>query len=96
MAGCAPSPAARADLEEIRDCTARHWDDAQAERCTRDTQAACKAPGDGATRGRPADDVRAEHLKLSVGSHVMFYRVRFDAVEIIRILHQRLDAVLHV
>lgn len=57
MAGYALSPAARADLGEIWEYTAGRWGETQAERCTRDLQAACEAPDDGSELGRSAEDV---------------------------------------
>ena len=91
MAGYALSPAARADLEEIWAYTAGRWGEAQAELYTRDIQAACEKLVDGTERGRSAEDVRAGYRKLAVGSHVMYFRLRSGTVEIVRILHGRMD-----
>ena len=91
MSGYALSPAARADIEGIWDYTVRHWGEAQAERYTRGIRDVCEALGDGTLSGRSAEDIRAGYRKVAVGSHVMFYRVRADAVEIVRILHQSMD-----
>ena len=91
MAGYALSPAAEADVEEIWDYTVRNWGEAQAERYTRDIRDACEALGDGTLSGRSAENIRAGYRKAAVGSHVVFYRVRDDVVEVIRILHQSMD-----
>ena len=91
MAGYALSPAARADIGEIWDYTVRHWGEAQAERYTRNIRDACEALGDGTLSGRSAEDIRAGYRRTAVGSHVMFYRVHADVVEIIRIL-RRIDS----
>ena len=96
MAGYALSPAARADLEEIWDYTADRWGEAQAERYTNDIRAACQALADGTEHGRSAEDVRAGYRKLAVGSHVMYVRVRSGTVEIVRILHRRMDVARRI
>ena len=96
MAGHALSPAARADIEEIRDRTVRHWGEAQAERYTRTIRDACEALGDGTLSGRSAEDIRAGYRKAAVGSHVLFHRVRADVVEIVRILHRSMDVGRHI
>ncbi len=96
MAGYALSPAARADLGEIWEYTAGRWGETQAERYTRDLQAACEALGDGTERGRSAEDVRAGYRKLAVGSHVMYFRLRSGSVEIVRILHRRMDVARRI
>jgi len=46
--------------------------------------------------GRSAEDIRAGYRKAAVGSHVMFYRVRADVVEIVRILHRNMDVARHI
>ena len=96
MAGYALSPAAQADLEKIWDYTASHWGEAQAERYTRDIQAACEALSAGTLVGRSAEDIRAGYRKVAVGSHVMYVRERSGTLEIIRILHRRMDVARHL
>jgi toxin ParE1/3/4 len=86
------SPAARADLGEIWDYTAGRWGTEQAERYVRDITEACQALADERREGRSIDDVRPGYFKLAVGSHFLFYRFT-DArvVDVVRILHQRMD-----
>ena len=96
MAGYVFSPAAQADLEEIWDYTVRHWGVAQAERYTRDIQAACEAVSAGILVGRSAEDIRAGYRKIVVGSHVAYFRERSGTLEIIRILHRRMDVARHI
>ena len=90
------SPAARNDLEEIWEYTVRHRGAAQAERYTRDIHAACRALGDGTRAGRSAEDIRAGYRKLAVGSHVIYFRLRSDKAEIVRILHGRMDVTRRI
>lgn len=47
--------------------------------------------------GSPCDDVRAGYIKKQVGCDLIFYR--FDTsskIEIIRVLHKRIDVALHL
>ena len=96
MAGYALSPAAQTDLEEIWDYTVGRWGEAQAERYTRDIQAACEALSDGSSVGLSAEEIRAGYRKVGVGSHVMYYRERESTIEIVRILHRRMDVARHI
>ena len=96
MAGYALTPAAQADLWEIWDYTARHWGEAQAVRYTRDIQVTCDGLSDGTLVGLSAEDVRPGYRKIGVGSHVMYYRERASALEIVRILHRRMDVSRHI
>ena len=41
--------------------------------------------------GKSCDDLRAGYRKYPVGKHLIFYRQSPDRLEIIRILHQRMD-----
>ena len=96
MPGYALSPAAQVDLSEIWDYTAEHWSEAQAERYTRGIQATCEGLSDGTLVGLSAEDIRTGYRKIAVGSHVMYYREREGALEIVRILHRRMDVSRHL
>ena len=96
MGSYALSPAAQADLEDIWDYTVRRWGEAQAEDYTRNIQAACEALSEGTMISRSAGEIRAGYRKVTVGSHVMFFCMQSDVVEIIRILHQSMDIERHL
>ena len=46
--------------------------------------------------GTKIDDIRAEYFKYRIGSHMIFYRMVYDDVQIVRILHQRMDVESHI
>ncbi len=48
------------------------------------------------TRGRVCDEVRAGYRRYGIASHHVYYRVPDDGVDVIRILHQRMDPSPHV
>lgn len=85
------SPRAQADIEEIWDYTETRWGRDQAEIYVRQIKTAIENLAADPNRGRPCDDVRAGYRKYPVGSHVLFYRVRPDGVDIVRVLHGRMD-----
>ena len=95
MAGYALSPAAQADLAEIWDDTVRRWGEAQAERYTRNVQATCEGLSDGILVGLSAEHIRPGYRKIGVGSHVIYFRERSGTLEIMRILHRRMDVARH-
>ena len=90
------SAAARADLRNIARYSEREWGRARKkqylsairERFARLLQ----QPESGIARR----DISAGYRSLPVGRHIIFYRIKADAVVIIRILHQRMDAMLHL
>jgi len=92
MANFILSPAAQADLDNIWNYTTTEWGDAQAERYTRDIEAACIGLATGNQISRSAQDIMPDYRKALIGSHVLFFKVLKDGtIDIIRILHQRMD-----
>lgn len=46
--------------------------------------------------GRKCDEVRQGYRKFHVGRHLIFYRQVASQIEIIRILHERMDVESHL
>ena len=90
------SPRAQTDLDQIWDYTAERWGLNQAETYTRqiwaDIQTVAKSP----LLGRECEEVRAGYRQYPSGSHVLFYRLTRDGIEVIRILHERMDYERHI
>ena len=97
MTGYVLTPRARRDLSEIWDYSAAQWGTTQADRYVRLIAAACDALASGRATGRSAEAIRPGYLRQTVGSHVLFYRARKRGrIEIVRILHQRMDIERHL
>ena len=90
------SPRAQADIEEIWGYTVEHWNVDQAEVYLRKIKAAIEAVADEPRLGRPCDNVRTGYRKYPAGSHLLFYRLTPDGIDIVRILHQRMDFERHL
>lgn len=90
------TPAAQRDLSSIWDFTQERWDENQAEIYISEIRAAIEriavAPG----RGRACDEIREGYRRYSIGSHLVFYVERTDGVDVIRVLHQRMDPSRHL
>ncbi|HRC59432.1 MAG TPA: type II toxin-antitoxin system RelE/ParE family toxin [Candidatus Propionivibrio aalborgensis] len=89
------SPAAEADIDGIWDYSADNWGPEQADRYTDEIRDACHALASGRKQGRVVD-VRPRYLKISTGSHVIYYRDQGDRLEIVRVLHSRMDSNRHL
>jgi len=46
--------------------------------------------------GQDCSDIRAGYFKISCGSHFLFYRLTADGVDVVRILHERMDYDSHL
>ena len=90
------TPAARRDLSSIWDFTQETWDVRQAETYVTEIRAAIERIAADPERGRACDDIRTGYRRYAIGSHLLFYVGNGDGVDVIRILHQRMDPTRHL
>jgi toxin ParE1/3/4 len=90
------SPRARADLDDIWNYSAQRWGTDQAEDYIRLVQKAIETVSEEPRRGRTCDEVRKGYRKYPVGSHVLIYRGGKAGIDIVRILHNRMDFERHL
>jgi len=84
------SRAARQDLLRIGRFTEHRWGKAKRNHYLGQLDEAFGLICENSLIGTPCDDVYPDYRKFPEGSHVIYYRVT-DMVEIIRILHERMD-----
>ncbi len=89
------SPLALRDLEDIWAYTLDNWSIEQAESYHARLVQAFEDLAAGRKVGRPVN-VRTGYRKLAVGSHVVFYRTSGSFVDVMRVLHQRMDVSRHL
>ena len=90
------SPRAQADVDEIWDYTVERWSENQAESYIRDIWQAIEVVAADPRKARACDEIRLGYRKHPVGSHVLFFRTLDDGIDIVRILHQRMDFERHL
>jgi toxin ParE1/3/4 len=90
------SPRAETDLDEIWDYTADRWGLDQAETYTRDIWQRIQAVAERPAIGQNCSDIRAGYYKISCGSHFLFYRLIAEGIDVVRILHERMDYDSHL
>ena len=85
------SKKAIADLEEIWAYSYIHWSQTQADRYYNlifdEIKFICKNPN----AGKSFEQYRKGYRATKVKSHLIFFRVRNNIIEIVRILHERMD-----
>jgi toxin ParE1/3/4 len=96
MSGYILSPRAQADIDEIWDYTADRWDIDQADHYVGEIRRAVETVADDPRKGRPCDHLRVGYRKYPIGAHVLFFRLVTDGIEVVRILHQRMDFERHL
>jgi toxin ParE1/3/4 len=90
------SPRAQRDIDEIWDYSASIWGVQQAEVYVRQIRRAVEIVAEDPRRGRSCDNIRAGYRKYPAGSHFVFYRVVEGGIDVVRILHQRMDFDQHL
>ena len=87
-------PEALEDLFRIWDWSEQHWGEAQADRYVDDIRTAWNGLAAGTVRSRPS---RISDFRLkAVGSHVIYLLESDNAITVVRILHDRMDAERHL
>ena len=87
---------AKADLRAIGRYTQATWGREQRNRYLARLDAAFHLLAQEPRRGRACDEIRPGYRTYHVGRHLVFYRASPDGVEIIRILHDRMDIETHL
>lgn len=90
------TPAAQRDLSSIWDFTEERWDVRQAETYIAEIRAAIERVADDPRRGRACYEIREGYRRYGIGSHLLFYVESAQGVDVVRILHQRMDPTRHL
>ncbi|HMR47648.1 MAG TPA: type II toxin-antitoxin system RelE/ParE family toxin [Arachnia sp.] len=88
--------AAQRDLSSIWDFTEERWGLRQAENYVNEIRAAIERVAVDPRRGRACDDIREGYRRYGIGSHLIFYVESAAGVDVVRILHQRMDPTRHL
>ena len=88
-------PRAEADLEDIWLYTRDRLSVEQAESYVGALFDAFAGLASGARVGR-VSDVRSGYFKYAVGSHLIYYAKSAGQVEVVRVLHERMDVMRHL
>ncbi len=90
------SPRAQKDLDEIWGYSVERWGEERTEIYVRGLWFGITTVAADSRRGQSCDDIRPGYFKYAVGSHLLFYRLIPDGVDIVRILHKRMDFERHL
>jgi toxin ParE1/3/4 len=85
------SKLAVADLRSIATYTQNTWGKEQRNRYLQLLDNAFQQLSAQPELGRCCDEIAPGYRKYAVGRHLVFYKVSTDSVDVIRVLHQRMD-----
>jgi len=86
-------PAAAVDLDGIWEYSVENWGVERARRYANDIRAAIERLAADPRRGRPCGE---GYFRMATGSHFIIYSVRDEGVDVVRVLHQRMDLKRHL
>jgi len=89
-------PKAIADLGAIWDYTVETWGEEQAERYLHLINQSLRKIAYHPGLGRPSDEIRKGYRMYGVGRHLIFYRANDAEIDVVRILHERMDVDRHL
>lgn len=89
------SPAAQRDLDEIWDYSEENWGLRKAQNYVEAIRDTLTAVATGKRNKNPVS-VSEGYFKCAVGSHMVFYRTGVNSLDVIRILHSRMDVERHL
>src|SRR5690606_11643289 len=82
------------DLNDIWRYTFENWSAKQADKYYESLEFACLQIGENPELGKEYKGISNKLLGLRTGKHIIFYQVvSVDEIEIIRILHERMDLI---
>ena len=90
------TPDPQRDLSSIWDYKREQWDANQAETYVLEIRNAIERIADLPDRGQAVDEIRAGYRRSAIGRHLVHFIARRDGVDVIRILHQRMDPTRHL
>ncbi len=89
-------PRARQDVEAIWEYTRDTWGHEQARRYLSRLHAVCEELTASPQIGKACDEVFDGLRSFPAGKHLVFYLVTDDGIEVVRVLHQRMDPDVHL
>ncbi len=89
-------PRAESDLEEIWRYSLEHWGETRAERYLNDLRKTLEHAAETPSAGRRVKIGQRVFRTRRSGSHLVFYRETARGIEVLRILHMRMDFARHL
>ena len=87
---------AEQDLAEIGRYTERHWGVEQKNVYLAAMRERLNQIRSAPEQGAPRDHIQPGYRSMRSGSHLIFYRETADFIEVVRILHHRMDLRRHL
>ncbi len=91
MTGYTLAPRARRDLQQAWTYSRDRWGRRRADIYIRQLTAIIDQIAANPLVGQACEEIRVGYRKHPVGSHMLFYVIRDEAIVVVRVLHQQMD-----
>lgn len=85
-------PRAAQDIEAIADYTIEKWGTAQAKRYVTELRQSIESLALVGLRHAPCPDIAPDLRRARSGRHLIYFRIDESVVDVVRVLHERMDA----
>ena len=90
------SPNAQKSLLNIKAYSSKQFGERQTKIYLQSIQSKFGDLADNPEIGRIRDEIKTGYLSVLIGSHVIFYRISESHIDIIDVLHQSMEPLLHL
>lgn len=90
------SPNAQKSLLSIKDYSLNQFGERQTKVYLQSIQEKLENVASNPEIGRIRDEIKTGYLRVLTGSHVIFYRISESQIDIIDVLHQSMEPLLHL
>lgn len=90
------SPQAQASLQEIRAYSLKHFGKRQTAIYLKELHERMKDLAAAPSKGTARDEIKLGYYSSFVGSHTIYYRISDTHIDIIDVLHQRMEPTRHL
>ena len=90
------SPQTQRSLKNIRGYSVEKFGEAQSKLYLKQLRQAMQSAADMPLNGIARSDIKIGYYSRSIGSHIIFYRINNNRIDIIDVLHQRMDYIKYL
>ncbi len=87
---------ARLDIKEVARYTQKHWGQAQRNKYIAELYQCMRALAKKPDLGKSRDDIKPGYRCKREGNHFIYYRLSGADIDILGVLHERMDPGLHL
>jgi toxin ParE1/3/4 len=90
------SPQARKSLKNIKYFSFKEFGEVQTKLYLEQLRQGMQSAADSPLNGLARDDIKTGYYSKPLNSHIIFYRITSVHLEVIDVLHQRMDYIRHL